>query len=62
MDPKESLFIEGIKKIKAGKLSEAEKNLRKAVKKRSPKSEISEILLVALQIRKRCETLIKEIE
>ena len=62
MDPKESLFFESIKNIKAGKLKEAEKNLKKAVMKKSPKSEKAEILLAALQIRKKCQRLLKEIK
>lgn len=62
MNPKESLFIKGIKKIKAGKLTEAEKDLKKVVKKRLPKSEISEILLATLQIRRECEGLLEEVE
>lgn len=62
MNPKESLFIQGIKKIKAGKLTETEKDLKKVVKKRLPKSEISEILLSALEVRKECQRLLKEIE
>lgn len=62
MRTKESLFIESIKKIKAGKLPEAEKALKKVVKKKLPKSEISEILLAALRIRKECGRLLKKIE
>ena len=62
MDPKESLFIESIKEIKAGKLKEAERNLKKVVMKKSSKSEKAEILLAALQVRKKCQNLLKEIK
>jgi outer membrane protein assembly factor BamD (BamD/ComL family) len=61
VNPKESLFIQGLKKIKADKLKEAEKNLKKVVKKGLPQSEKAEILLAAIQIRKECERLLKEI-
>jgi len=62
LDPKESLFIESIKEIKAGKLKEAERNLKKVVMKKSSKSEKAEILLAALQVRKKCQNLLKEIK
>jgi hypothetical protein len=41
---------------------EAEKDLKKVVEKRSPKSEKAQILLAAFQIRKECEKLLKELK
>jgi outer membrane protein assembly factor BamD (BamD/ComL family) len=59
---KESLFIQGIKKVKDGKLMDAEKDLKKVVKKKSPESEKAQILLTTIEVRKECQKLLKEIE
>lgn len=62
MSPKESFFIQAVRKIKAGKLAEAEKDLKALVKKRSQKSEKAEILLAVFQIRRECDKLLKRIK
>lgn len=60
MSPKESYFVQAVKKMKASKWTEAEKDLKNAAKKKSAKSGKAEILLAALQVRKECQKLLKE--
>jgi outer membrane protein assembly factor BamD (BamD/ComL family) len=59
---KESLFIQGIKKIKDGKFKNAERDLEKVVKKKSPESEKAQILLATLEVRRECQRLLGELE
>ena len=56
------MFIQGMRKIKEGKLTEAEKDLKKVVKKKSLESEKAQILLATLEVRKECKRLLKELE
>ena len=62
MSPKESHFIQAVKKIKACKWTEAEKDLKNVAKRASAKSMKAEILLAALEVRKECEKTLKEIK
>ena len=62
MKRKESLFIQGMRKIKEGKFTEAEKDLKKVARKRSSESEKAEILLATLEVKKECKRLLKELE
>ena len=59
---KESLFIQGMKKIKEGKLTDAEKDLKKVAKKKSPESEKAQIVLATFEVRRECKKLLKELE
>lgn len=62
MSPKESFFVQAVKKIKAGKWTDAEKDLKKVAKRASAKSMKAEILLAALEVRKECDKTLREIK